>query len=71
MLFGYLTRLKIHDIIEKDGPDFNYFTDWLRQEFYWNLSYGWASAIKNNSKDSEDPLTIFFSLVKDFIRSRK
>ena len=29
LLFGYLTCLKIHDIIEKDGHDFNYFGDFM------------------------------------------
>ena len=71
LLFGYLTCLKIHDIIEKDGPDFNYFGDWLKQEFDWNLVYGWVRAIKQNCTDLEDPLAKFFSLVKDFIQSRK
>lgn len=70
LLFGYLTCLKIHDIIEKNVPDFNYFSDWLKQEFDWNLVYGWADAIKNNCTDSEDPLTRFFSLSKVFLQSR-
>jgi len=70
LLFGYLTCLKIHYIIEKNVPDFNYFSDWLKQEFDWNLVYGWAYAIKKNCTDSEDPLTRFFSLVKVFLQSR-
>ena len=71
LLFGYLTCLKIHGIIEKIVPDFNYFSDWLKQEFDWNLVYGWGYAIKNNCTDSEDPLTRFFSLVKGFLQSRQ
>ena len=69
LLFGYLTCLKIHDVIEKNVPDFNSFSDWLRQEFDWNLVYGWAYAIKMNCLDPEDPLKKFFSLVKLFCQS--
>lgn len=31
LLFGYSTCLKIHDIIEKDCPDFHHFGYWLRE----------------------------------------
>lgn len=65
-LSGYLAFLEIHNIIEKDVPDFNNFSKWLAEKFKWNLAYGWAYAIKQNCKELEDPLMKFFKLVKDF-----
>ena len=41
-LSGYLAFLEIHNIIEKDVPDFNNFSKWLAEKFKWNLACGWA-----------------------------
>jgi len=67
-LNGYETCLKLHGIIEEEVPNFTHFNRWLGIRFeHWNhLSNGWAYAIKVNIGDNEDPLSKFFSLIKEF-----
>lgn len=70
-LAGYVTCLELHRIVEDQVPNFQHFAEWLRKRFdHWNLSYGWAYAIKENIEDNQDPLIKFFCLISDFRKLR-
>ena len=65
-LAGYESCLKLHSIVEKGVPLFKHFGEWLKTKFDWNLSYGWAHAITENTEEQQVPLQKFYSLVNEF-----
>jgi len=66
-LDGYDTCMWVHGIIELDVPMFKHFGEWLVRMFnYQFTSYGWAYAIQNTIDNKQDPLQLFFQLVREF-----
>ena len=65
-LAGYESCLELHSIAEKGVPLFKHFGEWLKTKFNWNLSYGWAQAITENTEEQQVPLQKFYSLVNEF-----
>lgn len=68
MVGGYEIALADHDIAD-EGRGFNgSLRAYLRVRFGWSTSCGWAAAIQEHLKESEDELGTFFTLV-DELRS--
>jgi len=65
-LAGYESCLELHSISEKGVPLFKHFGGWLKINFDWNLSYGWAHAITENIDKQQDPFQKFYLLVNEF-----